>query len=91
MPTLRRAGERDPRVDKDPIISIRELLRPIPQFFRLDFGGRNQSQVIANRLTDAGLIANNDTIAAYKLGANQAKDGIQSRVMPRIRHMLKMT
>jgi hypothetical protein len=86
----RKPGQRDPLFDSDPMTSVSEVLKYIPQFFRKDFGGANQGKVIRSRLSDAHLPINPDTIQAYLLGAEQTRTGIRNRVMPRIKWLQKL-
>ena len=83
-------GSHDPSLDEEPFTTVREALDYIHMFFRKDYGGADENTVVSKRLTAFGISVNPDTIQAYILGADQAKDGIQTRVMRRINAVKKL-
>jgi len=82
--TTRPSGSHDPGLDDTPSTTVREALDYIHMFFRKDFGGKDEQAIVTQRLTAANIPANPDTIRAYVLGADQTKEGIQTRVMRRV-------
>ncbi len=71
-------------LDETPSTSVKGTLDYIHIFFRKDFGGQDPAHVIANRLSVAGIVISPDIILAYTLGADQTREGIQTRVMRRV-------
>jgi len=83
MATSRRSGQRNPAIGQEPGISLINLTKDLKKFVRMDFGGRDQDRVIANRLREDGIPVNPDTVAAYRSGALRTRDTIKRYFGPR--------
>lgn len=80
----RKIGKRNPAIDAHPGTSVREVLTTIKKVIRTDFGGKDQTKIISQRLTGAGVPVTSDTIRAYRTGAERTRDTIKTYIEPQV-------
>lgn len=81
---MRQIGQRNPAIDTDPGTSVRDVLTTIKKVIRTDFGGKNQRKIISDRLSKAGIPVSDQTIRAYRVGAERTRNTISDAIKPQI-------
>jgi len=81
---VRQTGQRNPAIDGDPGTSIREVLVTILKVIRTDFGGKDQSKIISQRLIAANIPVSTATIEAYRTGAECTRNTIRDAIGPQV-------
>ena len=86
MPT----GQRNPNLNQDPPITIGWFLNNILKFIRTDYGGKDSTRIISQRLSEKNIPVTSETIKAYKLGATRTRDTIKAYLEPRVIYLKKL-